>query len=133
MWLVSEVECQWRCKEDSFILDSGSSCLLAVEHTSVAKVFLLGKYCKSSTKRYSKTATVVRGFDVKLSNQINQSINIFIYTCTIKYIGNYLTDIFILERTNDIFIADSFFVQILGKKEVNNRIVASRLIISQQL
>ena len=76
---------------DVFILDSGASCVHAVERTSVAKVFLLGTYCTPSSKGHDQNL-VITGSEVKLSN--------------------YLTDIFISKDADDVYVADA------GRNEV---------------
>ena len=76
---------------DVFILDTGASCVHAVERTSIAKVTLLGTYSNPSTKAHNHT-TVIKGSEVKLSN--------------------HLTDMFIPKSVDDMYIVDG------GKSEV---------------
>ena len=76
---------------DVFILDSGASCVHAVERTSVGKVVLLGAY-NNPSKNLHNQKSVITGSEVKFSN--------------------YLNDILIPTDTNDIYIVDS------GKNEV---------------
>ena len=54
---------------DVFILDSGASCLHAVDRSSVAKMFLLGEYMKPSNNKVS-SKTMMSATSVALSNNL---------------------------------------------------------------